>query len=129
MRRRTVLLAGICATVACTSSRSLPPILAAGEIRLSVRNRDIGVVDDPQTIEQVISLANQYLDGWIVPLAGPPVAGMKLGFYFEGRLMADLGLGDDFLTRTHGNFYSRNIGAAEVQEFREALGLANPQTQ
>lgn len=126
---RLFTLVVVCLAIGCDGpDRELPPIPASSEIRvrLSSTEKEPIHIDDRQVVEQVISLANQYRGGWTVPLAGPPVAQTRLEFYSDGELVADLGLGGDFLTRTHGNFYSAVVGEAQVQQFRDLLGITNP---
>ena len=122
-----VVLLAILAVVGCTPSRSLPPIPEVDEIRVrGLTEEEIARVKDRAVILQVVSVANDFADGWRVPWYGPPVAKTNLTFYSAGQPLADLGLGRNFITRTHDNFYSREVPERVIQDLREKLHLENP---
>lgn len=115
----------ICFVLGCASSRSLPPIPEADEIRIGGIT-GFRVVEDRDVIDGVVRLVNQNLDGWSVPRYGPPAARTNLAFYLKGEFVADFGLGNHFFSRTHENFYSRMATTSEIQAFRAILSIEDP---
>jgi hypothetical protein len=111
--------------LACTSPRSLPPIAESDEIRIFEATAEVRRIDDRARVSEVVAVVNRRSSGWSVPWYGPPVPRTRLEFYNAGRFIGDFGMGNGFLTRTYGDFYSRAATATELQELRSALAASS----
>ena len=95
MLRSEIILSIMCIVFGCSATRVLPPIPPADEIRVRGLTEEVSRIDDVDRIRQVISIANEYREGWDVSWYGPPVARTKLVFYADGEkryILAPVGL-------------------------------------
>ena len=119
---RPFIFAALLLAVGCSrGTRALPPIRSSDEVRVMKGGREVARIADPDAVAKVVALVNHYPDGWGVPWYGPPVAEMTATFYSSGQVVGDFGIGDSFVTRTYGEFYSRRADSKELAAMRSAL--------
>lgn len=100
---------------------TLPPIPEADRIVITAHELAGEVpITDPGSIRFIRSFVNGQPEGWGVPWYGPPVAAVRLQFYAGNAFVGDFGLSEDFITRTHGDFYSKNMDEKALREWAMA---------
>jgi len=85
----------------------------------------VKVIDDPDTIAAVLAQTRRQQGGWQVPLAGVPIAPLRLNFYdHQNEFLGNLGIAETFLTTLQdGAFWSKNIKRDEFAALWQLLGL------
>lgn len=86
-------------------------------------NVEIKSIREKDKIDGVIAFAKRFKEGWGMPIAGPPVAPIRIQFFSGDDLKADLGIARNFITTTGDNFYSREITPEESREILMLLDL------
>jgi hypothetical protein len=91
-------------------------------------NRAMATVTDASRIAEIRDVLSQLTDGWVVPVEGVPVAGLRMNIYAGDTLLGNVGFAQTFLTALNkGSFWSRSIEPEIYKQLTDLLdvGLAN----
>jgi hypothetical protein len=111
---------------ACDGNVSFPPL---GQVtRVEVRTRrdePVLTIDDQDKIKAIVNFVDRRRTGWGSHTDGVPVPEYLANFYDGDTFKGHFGYGRDFFeTQRDGRgFFSKDVSAEEVAEFKTLLGV------
>jgi len=89
--------------------------------------RDLREITDAATIDKLTAFAISHADNWETPIAGTPVAMLRVDFYSGNDFLGDFGLGSDFLSAQGcGFFQSRSVDPKDREALLQLFGVPDP---
>ncbi len=115
--RLIILILSAFITSSCAAAEKLPRVDTVTHIEFKSHELDGLRIDDPKMIGRFLGFYNQFLEGWSIPWYGPPVAKIHFSLFSGNQLAGDFGVSNNFITRTHGNFWSQTVSEERILAF------------